>query len=54
MAANLRELKARGMTEAALGVDADSLTGALDVYKSMGFEVVRREAVYRKPMWRAE
>jgi ribosomal protein S18 acetylase RimI-like enzyme len=54
MAANLRELKARGMTEADLGVDADSLTGALGVYESMGFEVARRETVYRKPMWRAE
>jgi ribosomal protein S18 acetylase RimI-like enzyme len=54
IAANLRELKARGMTEAALGVDADNLTGALGVYESMGFEVARRQTVYRKPMWRAE
>lgn len=54
IAANLRELKARGMTEAALGVDADSLTGALGVYEDMGFQVTRRETLYRKPMWRAE
>jgi GNAT superfamily N-acetyltransferase len=54
IAANLRELRARGMTEAALGVDADSLTGALGVYERMGFQVTRRETLYRKPMWRAE
>jgi mycothiol synthase len=50
MAANLRELKARGMTEAALGVDSESLTGALRVYESMGFQAVRRDSVWRKPM----
>jgi mycothiol synthase len=50
MAANLRELKARGMTEAALGVDSESLTGALRVYESMGFRSVRRNCVWRKAM----
>jgi mycothiol synthase len=50
IAENLRELKARGMTEAALGVDSESLTGALRVYESMGFRAVRRDAVWRKPM----
>jgi len=49
IAANLRELKARGMTEAALGVDTESPTGALGVYEAMGFRPVQREAVYRKP-----
>ncbi len=49
MAENLRELKARGMTEAALGVDTESPTGALGVYEAMGFRPVKREAVYRKP-----
>ncbi len=48
MAANLRELQARGMTEAALGVDTENPTGALGVYESMGFRPVKREAVYRK------
>lgn len=48
IAENLRELKARGMTEAALGVDADNLTGALRLYESLGFKVVKRETVYRK------
>ena len=50
IAENLRELNARGMTEAALGVDTESLTGALRVYESMGFRAVRRDAVWRKPM----
>ena len=50
MAANLRELRARGMTEAALGVDTESLTGALRVYQSMGFQPVRRNSVWRKAM----
>jgi mycothiol synthase len=50
IAENLRELKARGMTEAALGVDAENLTGALRVYKSMGFQPVKRITIYRKPL----
>ena len=47
---NLRELKARGMTEAALGVDTENLTGALRVYESMGFRAVRKDALWRKQM----
>ena len=50
IAANLRELKARGMTEAALGVDSENITGALQLYESMGFRVVKRSALYRKPL----
>ena len=50
IAASLRELKARGMTEAALAVDSESLTGALRVYESMGFHLVRRNRVWRKAM----
>jgi mycothiol synthase len=49
IAENLRELKARGMTEAALGVDTESLTGALRVYEAMGFRPVHRGALYLKP-----
>lgn len=50
IAENLRELKARGMTEAALGVDAENLSGALAIYRSMGFLPVNRNTVYRKPL----
>jgi mycothiol synthase len=50
IAENLRELKARGMTEAELGVDTQNLTGALRVYESMGFRATKRFATYRKDM----
>lgn len=54
IAASPRELKARGMSEAALGVDADSLTDALGIYERMRFQVTQRETLRRKPAWRAE
>jgi ribosomal protein S18 acetylase RimI-like enzyme len=50
MAENMRELKRRGMTEAALGVDTENPTGALRVYESMGFKPVSVEVVFRKPI----
>lgn len=43
-------LKAQGMTEAALGVDAENLSGALRVYESVGFRTVKRSTTYRKPL----
>jgi mycothiol synthase len=42
--------KALGMTEAALGVDADNPNGALQLYKSMGFRVVKKNTTYRQPL----
>lgn len=42
-------LRERGMTEAALGVDVDNETGALGVYRAMGFEERTRETDFRKP-----
>jgi mycothiol synthase len=47
---SLQEIKQRGMSEAALGVDANNLTGALRLYESVGFQVTRRSSAYRKPM----
>ena len=47
-------LRDRGMTEAALGVDADNETGALGVYRAMGFEERTRETDFRKPFPAAE
>ena len=41
-------LRERGMTEATLGVDAQNPTGALQLYESVGFEVYKRNTVYRK------
>jgi mycothiol synthase len=47
---SLYEIKERGMTEAALGVDANNLSGALRLYESVGFQVTRRSSAYRKPL----
>jgi GNAT superfamily N-acetyltransferase len=46
----LRLLKEQGMTEAALGVDTENLSGALRLYESCGFRPVKSGAVYRKPL----
>jgi len=43
-------LRERGMAEAALGVDADNETGALGVYRSMGFVERTRETDFRRPL----
>lgn len=43
-------LRERGMTSAALGVDAENPSGALGLYERAGFEVEDRFAAYRKPM----
>jgi ribosomal protein S18 acetylase RimI-like enzyme len=50
IALSLQAIKARGMTEAALGVDAENLSGALHLYEGMGYRVVRRSTIYRKPV----
>lgn len=45
---NLRLLAERGMTEAALTVDADNLTGALALYRWVGFEPRRTNLVFQR------
>jgi ribosomal protein S18 acetylase RimI-like enzyme len=50
LAQSLQALKERGMTEAALGVDTQNVTGALRLYESMGFRAVKRFSLYRKPL----
>ncbi len=42
------EFRRRGFHAAALGVDADSLTGANKLYEGAGMRVVRRSDVYEK------
>lgn len=42
-----------GMTESELGVDTDSPFGAPRLYEACGFRVVKRNAVYRKPLERS-
>jgi mycothiol synthase len=48
IAASFKVLKDQGMTEAALGVDTQNPSGALQLYESMGFQVDKSGTVYRK------
>ncbi|MEA2623837.1 MAG: mycothiol synthase [Chloroflexota bacterium] len=50
IAATIPLLRARGMTEAALGVDTQNPSGALQLYESCGFVVEKVGASYRKPL----
>jgi mycothiol synthase len=50
IAQSLAALKERGMTEAGLGVDSENISGALQLYEFMGYQVVKRSVVYRKDM----
>jgi mycothiol synthase len=50
LAASLKEIKARGMTEAALGVDTSNPGGAFQLYTKLGFELRAYEAAYAKPL----
>jgi mycothiol synthase len=50
IAASMRALRDVGMTEAALGVDAENPSGALGVYESLGFRRTRTGVAYRKAM----
>jgi mycothiol synthase len=50
IAASFPLLRARGMTEAGLGVDTENPSGALRVYESCGFVPVSRSTTYRKPL----
>jgi mycothiol synthase len=47
---NLNELRRRGMTEAALGVDADNPSGALRLYEKHGFRHQRTDVLYARPI----
>jgi len=50
IADSLRALRDAGMTDAALGVDAENPTGALAVYENLGFRRARTGISYRKTM----
>jgi mycothiol synthase len=50
IADSMLALRDAGMTEAALGVDAENPTGALRVYENQGFRPIRRSVSYRKAM----
>jgi len=42
--------KAAGMSESALVADSDNLSGATRLYESCGFQIVKCDTLYRKPM----
>jgi ribosomal protein S18 acetylase RimI-like enzyme len=50
MVLSMRLQKELGMTETALSADASNPSGAVQLYQSMGFQVIRTETVYRKPL----
>jgi mycothiol synthase len=47
---SLQAQKAAGMTESALVVDSASPSNATRLYESCGFQIVKRDTLYRKPM----
>ncbi len=50
IAASFPLLRARGMTEGALGVDSQNESGAVRVYERCGFEVVSRTSEYSRTL----
>ncbi|HSB88646.1 MAG TPA: GNAT family N-acetyltransferase [Anaerolineales bacterium] len=50
IAQSLAALKDRGMTAAALGVDAENPTGALHLYESLGFRPVKQWTYFRRSL----
>lgn len=48
IAQSLLAQKEAGMTESALGVDTENLSGATRIYEECGFQVAKRNTVYRK------
>jgi len=49
IARSLHAQKAAGMLESTLAADSDSTSGVTRLYESCGFQVVQRDAIYRKP-----
>ena len=47
---NLQAQKAAGMTESALVADSDSSSSITTLYERCGFQIVKRDTVYRKPL----
>ncbi len=50
IARSLQVVKDAGMEQAALGVDAENPSGALHLYKSMGYEEYQKWVTLRKPL----
>jgi GNAT superfamily N-acetyltransferase len=45
---SLNAQKAAGMTDSAMAVDSANLSGATHLYESLGFQIVKRDTLYRK------
>jgi ribosomal protein S18 acetylase RimI-like enzyme len=50
LSCSLQMFKDMGMDEAALGVDSQNLSGAFRVYERVGFQLYKRQTIYRKPV----
>jgi len=50
IALSLQTQKNAGMTESALAADSDSTSGVTRLYESCGFQIVKRNTIYRKPL----
>jgi len=46
----MQMFKEMGFTETALGVDAENTSGALNLYKCLGYTVSKKHTTYRKEM----
>ena len=51
---SMRLLQEQGMSEAGLGVDAQNPNGALRLYESLGFRVMKRFTTFERPLDKAE
>ena len=50
LARSFKLLKEKGMTKVSLNVEADNPTGALKLYKSMGYQIEKKVTHYKKPL----
>lgn len=47
---SMQMFKEMGMTETALSVDSQNISGAFHLYESVGYHKVKQQAIYRKPL----
>jgi len=47
---SMKMFKSMGMTETSHGVDTENTSGALRLYKSLGYKVIKQHTTYRKEM----
>ena len=46
----MKMFKEMGMTETALSVDSQNLSGAHRLYEGVGYRMVRQQVIYRKAL----